>query len=134
MPRPLKYTNAQKVREGIAEKYLTRSFEIPPSPCIPSIAIDEGNTIPKYMRPTVINAPQDQSMQTISQIPFGFVVQPLAEIGQQEYNQGVEELPVIDSGEEGPFRCFRCKSYVNPYMSFVDHGNKAICNICGFAN
>ena len=34
-------------------------------------------------------------------------------------------IPLIDYGEEGPFRCYRCKAYVNPFMNFVDGGTKA---------
>jgi protein transport protein SEC24 len=28
----------------------------------------------------------------------------------------------VDYGEEGPFRCHRCKAYVNPFMKFLDGG------------
>jgi protein transport protein SEC24 len=44
------------------------------------------------------------------------------------------EMPVIDYGEDGPFRCQRCKAYVNVYMTFIEGGMKAECNLCKFIN
>ena len=57
-------------------------------------------------------------------MPFGFLVQPFAE----------EEIPCVDYGEDGPFRCQRCKAYVNPNMVFKDGGMTAECNFCTFVN
>lgn len=74
MPRPLKHINQFNVRACIAEKYLTKSLEVPPSSAIPFISVDEGQCPPKYMRSTVINAPLDSAMQNTSQIPFGVIV------------------------------------------------------------
>ena len=44
------------------------------------------------------------------------------------------DIPCIDYGEEGPFRCQRCKAYINPYMTFSDWGQKVECNLCNFVN
>ncbi len=57
MPRPLKYINTSNARNGIPEKYQTRTNECPPSQGIPYISIDEGQSAPKYIRCTVTNAP-----------------------------------------------------------------------------
>ena len=73
-------------------------------------------------------------MQNTSQIPFGVIVQPLAELTPLEYQEQQQDIPYVDYGEEGPFRCYRCKAYVNPYFNFVDHGAKAVCNLCSFSN
>ena len=43
-------------------------------------------------------------------------------------------MPVIEVSEEGPFRCHRCKAYVNPNMQFQEGGFKAQCNLCLFVN
>jgi hypothetical protein len=66
MPRPIKLLNSYNVRAGIPEKFVTRATEltIPPSQAIPYVGIDEGNVLPKFMRGTVINAPQEQSLVT----------------------------------------------------------------------
>ena len=73
-------------------------------------------------------------MQNTSHVPFGFVVQPLAEQSQYEYQNEIPDIPCVDYGEEGPFRCHRCKAYVNPGMTFTDGGSKATCNLCQFSN
>ena len=103
---------------------------IPPSAGIPFVGVDEGNAGPKFMRGTVIQAPMEQSFQQQSHIPFGFIVQPFAEQNQYEYQNEIPDIPCIDYGEEGPFRCHRCKAYVNPYMTFKDGGTNVECNFC----
>ena len=77
------------------------------------------------MRATAVQAPQENSFVTQSFLPFGFFVQPLAVQTQVEYNNQMPEFPVIEVSEEGPFRCHRCKAYVNPNMQFQDGGFKA---------
>jgi hypothetical protein len=42
MPRPLQLINQYNYRAGIAERFPTKSIEIPPSAGIPYIQIDEG--------------------------------------------------------------------------------------------
>ncbi len=86
------------------------------------------------MRSTVSLAPLEQSFQTISNVPFGFCVQPLAELTQMEYQYEMTDVPIADHGEEGPFRCQRCKAYVNPYFQFIEGGMRATCNLCSFTN
>lgn len=51
-----------------------------------------------------------------------------------EYANEVQDIPFVDYGEEGPFRCYRCKAYVNPYMQFTEGGQKAMCNLCNYIN
>ena len=38
----------------------------------------------------------------------------------------------MDYGEDGPYRCHRCKAYVNPYMTFKEGGVGVECNLCNF--
>lgn len=52
-------------------------------------------------------------------IPFGVVVQPLADVGE-----GEEEVPLIYPLNEAPFRCSRCKTYINSFFQFTDSGNQ----------
>ena len=51
-----------------------------------------------------------------------------------EYAGEATDIPFIDYGEEGPFRCYRCKAYVSPYMTFLEGGIKAQCNLCSYIN
>lgn len=79
MPRPLKFFNTHAARAGQAIKYGTANKDaFPPPPTVPQVAIDEGKSGPKFMRPTAMQAPQSQQMQTSSGITFGLMMQPLA--------------------------------------------------------
>ncbi|KAJ6432726.1 hypothetical protein OIU84_019883 [Salix udensis] len=56
------------------------------------------------------------------------VVCPLAEAPDGE------EVPVINFVSTGIIRCRRCRTYVNPYVTFTDSGRKWCCNICALLN
>ncbi|TYH30456.1 hypothetical protein ES288_A01G096700v1 [Gossypium darwinii] len=45
-----------------------------------------------------------------------------------------EEVPVINFALTGIIRCRRCRTYVNPYVTFTDAGRKWRCNICSLLN
>ena len=80
------------------------------------------------MRASVYNLPNEPSNLQQTHIPFGVVVQPLADTTLDE-----EPVPLMEY-PEGPFRCGRCKAYVNSYFNFVDMGKSAICNLCKMSN
>ena len=69
-------------------------------------------------------------MQTQSVIPFGVMIQPLAQPTQYDYAEGYGDIPLVDFLEDGPLRCNRCKAYVNPGFQFTQEGRKATCNLC----
>lgn len=60
-------------------------------------------------------------MQILSGLTFGVMVQPLAALSQIEIDQGLQSIPTIDHLDDvnGPFRCNRCKAYVNPHFQFT---------------
>ena len=58
------------------------------------------------------------------------MIQPLAQPTAADYNEGTGEVPIVDFGEDGPFRCMRCKAYVNPHFTWLQDGRKAQCNFC----
>lgn len=45
-----------------------------------------------------------------------------------------EEVPVVNFVSTGIIRCRRCRTYVNPYVTFTDAGRKWRCNICSLLN
>ena len=63
MPRPIKHLNTLEARSGAAIKYGTASPEFPPAPTVPQVAIDEGKSGPRFLRPSAMQAPQDMKMQ-----------------------------------------------------------------------
>ena len=121
-------------RDAAARYYLDHTYptidqHLPPPATIPFVAFDQGNSSPKYARLTLNHIPSSSEALTASGLPLGIVLQPLAPL-----QEGEEKVPVLDFGETGPPRCRRCRTYINPFMSFRSGGNKLVCNMCTFPN
>ncbi|KAH7528336.1 protein transport protein SEC24 A [Ziziphus jujuba] len=86
------------------------------------------NCNPRYLRLTTSAIPSSQSLVSRWHLPLGAVVCPLAEAPDGE------EVPVINFASTGIIRCRRCRTYVNPYVTFTDAGRKWRCNICSLLN
>ncbi|CAK7325614.1 unnamed protein product [Dovyalis caffra] len=86
------------------------------------------NCNPRYLRLTTSAMPGSQSLLSRWHFPLGAVVCPLAEAPDGE------EVPVINFVSTGIIRCRRCRTYVNPYVTFTDSGRKWRCNICALLN
>ncbi|MBA0676246.1 hypothetical protein Goari_017740 [Gossypium aridum] len=86
------------------------------------------NCNPRYLRLTTSAIPNSWSLASRWHLPLGAVVCPLAEAPEGE------EVPVINFASTGIIRCRRCRTYVNPYVTFTDAGRKWRCNICSLLN
>ena len=121
-------------RDAAATYYLEHVYptidqHLPPPASVPFVAFDQGNSSPKYARLTLNNIPSTSEALSASGLPLGMVLQPLAPL-----QEGEEKIPVLDFGETGPPRCRRCRTYINPFMTFRSGGNKLVCNMCTFPN
>jgi protein transport protein SEC24 len=96
---------------------------------LPFVAHDQGNSSPKFARLTLNNIPSTSEALTSIGLPLGLVLQPLAPL-----QAGENPIPVLDFGETGPPRCRRCRTYINPFMTFRSGGNKLVCNMCTHPN
>jgi protein transport protein SEC24 len=85
---------------------------------------------PSFMRATVGRLHVSQSTANSSRIPLGVVCKPLA--GDEGLTN--EKIEVVDFGSTGIVRCKRCRTYINPFVSWVDNGRRWRCNICGMLN
>jgi len=85
-----------------------------------------GSCDGRFMRLTVNAIPAQQATRARFQLPIGAVVHPLA--GPQE------DVPVIPLGPAGIVRCKRCRTYVNPFVAWVDGGRRFQCNVCAALN
>jgi len=56
-------------------------------------------------------------------LPIGCVLTPLA--------KDTGEIPVVNFGRDGVVRCKRCRTYINPFVKFVENGRRWECCICG---
>ncbi|KAJ3209205.1 COPII coat Sec23p-Sfb3p heterodimer component [Entophlyctis luteolus] len=106
--------------------YSTVSRSVPPLAATRFKAVDEGNCNPRFMRFTTFNVPTTDEISNMSMLPFGAIIQPLADLSPDEM-----PVPVVDYGESGPLRCRRCRAYINPWFAFSDGGRKMVCNLCG---
>lgn len=109
--------------------YPTMEKHNPPPATIPFVAYDQGNSSPKFVRLTMNNIPSTAESLSSTGLPLGLVLQPLAAL-----QEGEQSIPVLDFGEVGPPRCRRCRTYINPFMTFRSGGNKLVCNMCNFPN
>ncbi|KAL5000230.1 hypothetical protein BDV10DRAFT_39863 [Aspergillus recurvatus] len=109
--------------------YPTMERHLPPPAAVPFVAHDQGNSSPKYARLTLNNIPSSSDFLSSTGLPLGMILQPLARL-----DAGEQPIPVLDFGDAGPPRCRRCRTYINPFMSFRSGGNKFVCNMCTFPN
>ena len=85
---------------------------------------------PSFLRASVGKIVNSQALASQSRVPLGVVCRPMAgDVGTE--NDLVE---VVDFGSTGIVRCKRCRTYINPFVSWVDNGRRWRCNICGMLN
>ncbi|RMZ79231.1 hypothetical protein DV737_g3545, partial [Chaetothyriales sp. CBS 132003] len=107
-------------------------LDYPPPPAIlpantsvtPSAA---ANCPPKFVRSTLNAVPTTHSLLKKSKLPFALVIQPYTSLHDNE-----DPVPVVP--DQIISRCRRCRSYINPFVTFLDHGHRWRCNICNLTN
>ncbi|KAL8852248.1 MAG: hypothetical protein Q9221_002850 [Calogaya cf. arnoldii] len=131
---PEQIPSIPRLRDTATQYYLdhvypTMEQHLPPPAAVPFVAHDQGNSSSKFARLTLNNIPSTQEALTTTALPLGIVLQPLAAL-----QEGEQAVPVLDFGDVGPPRCRRCRTYINPFMTFRSGGNKLVCNMCTFPN
>lgn len=107
-------------------------LDLPPPPIILSPEASctqspDANASPTYIRSTLNVAPTTNNLLKKSKLPFALVVSPYAALHNND-----ENIPVVDDSEI--CRCRRCRSYINPFVSFQNQALRWKCNICGLVN
>eukprot|EP00927_Polykrikos_kofoidii_P049259 TRINITY_DN43342_c0_g1_i1.p1 TRINITY_DN43342_c0_g1~~TRINITY_DN43342_c0_g1_i1.p1 ORF type:complete len:965 (+),score=178.67 TRINITY_DN43342_c0_g1_i1:82-2976(+) len=124
VPRPVHQPEALKEEGG--KVYETNRYHVPPSATAVCTIVDKGSASCEFLRCTVNQVPAYPATANSAHIPVAAVCQPFAQLTSRE-----APVPVVDFGDEGPFRCPRCKSYVNPHFTWSNYGEEATCNFCG---
>ena len=90
-------------------------IRLPPNSCIsPS---PTANADPSYQRSTLNAIPTTSSLLTKSKLPLALVLTPYRSL-----KEGDDAVPVISDTVIA--RCRRCRTYINPYVQFIDGGNR----------
>lgn len=75
---------------------------------------------PSFLRATVSKIVGNQGSATNSKIPLGLVCKPMAgDVGTSN-----DEIDVVDFGTTGIVRCKRCRTYINPFVTWADNGRR----------
>ncbi|KDR80013.1 hypothetical protein GALMADRAFT_222930 [Galerina marginata CBS 339.88] len=100
-------------------------IRLPPNSCIsPS---PTANADPSYCRSTINAIPTTSSLLTKSKLPLALVLTPYRSL-----NDGEEAVPLVTDTVIA--RCRRCRTYINPYVQFIDGGNRWRCCMCNMTN
>jgi len=92
-------------------------IRLPPNSCVtPS---PTANADPSYQRSTLNAIPTTHALLGKSKLPLALVLTPYRSL-----NEGEEPVPLVTDTVIA--RCRRCRSYINPYVQFVDGGNRCV--------
>lgn len=86
-----------------------------------------ANCSPKYVRSTLNAVPTTHSLLKKSKLPFALIIQPYTSLHDVE-----DPVPIVP--DQVISRCRRCRSYINPFVTFLDHGHRWRCNMCNLTN
>jgi protein transport protein SEC24 len=100
-------------------------IRLPPGSCISQSP--HANADPSYQRSTLNTIPTTSSLLAKSKIPLALVITPYRSL-----KEGEEPVPVVTDTIIA--RCRRCRTYINPYVQFIDGGNRWRCCMCGMSN
>lgn len=107
-------------------------LDLPPPPIVlpPNSSVTpspDANCPPKYVRSSLNAVPTTHALLKKSKLPFNLVIQPYGALHDLD-----DPVPVVQ--DQVISRCRRCRSYINPYVTFLDHGHRWRCNMCNFTN
>ncbi|TGZ82761.1 hypothetical protein EX30DRAFT_316534 [Ascodesmis nigricans] len=109
-----------------------REIDAPPPPIVlPANASltpnPNSNCPPQYMRSTLNAVPTTHHLLKKSKLPFALIIQPYTSLRDEE-----DPVPLVSDTVIS--RCRRCRSYINPFATFLEHGHRWRCNMCNLTN
>lgn len=117
-PTPTQQLQMQQPINLLSSKTVLPSAPMrPPRPNLPE-PLRRRNCNPKIMRCTLNAIPENPALLSKSKLPLGLHVFPF----------GFEAVPVIESTVIT--RCRNCRTYINPFVTFLSQGRRWRCNMC----
>ncbi|WAQ81817.1 hypothetical protein PtA15_2A129 [Puccinia triticina] len=101
------------------------AIRLPPGVCITQNPL--ANSDPSYQRCTMNAIPTSEGLLKKSKIPLALIITPYRSI-----QAGEPEVPVITDTVIA--RCRRCRTYINPYVTFIEGGTRWKCCMCNLSN
>jgi protein transport protein SEC24 len=92
-------------------------IRLPPNSCISPSPL--ANAHASYQRCTLNAIPTTSSLLSKAKIPLALVITPYRSL-----KEGDEAVPVVTDTVIA--RCRRCRTYINPYVQFLEGGNRYI--------
>ena len=93
---------------------------LPPNACLsPS---PDANADSSYLRCTLNAIPTTNSLLQKSKLPLGLIITPYRTL-----NEGESAVPVVTDTVIA--RCRRCRTYMNPFVQFIDGGNRYVLKL-----
>lgn len=102
-------------------------IKLPANACITQNP--RANADPSYQRSTLNAVPTTASLLNKSKLPLGLVLSPYRSVREED---GDEPVPVVIDSVIA--RCRRCRTYINPYVQFIEGGNRWKCCMCNITN
>ncbi|KAM0787856.1 hypothetical protein ACM66B_003909 [Microbotryomycetes sp. NB124-2] len=102
----------------------------PPINLPPNASFSESetrNSDPSYQRSTMNAVPCTNSLLQKSKLPLALVITPYRSL-----KPGDPEVPVVSDTVIA--RCRRCRTYINPYVTFIEGGQRWKCCMCNLSN
>ena len=90
--------------------------------------MDDYNSDKSLLRLTTDRLPANAQLAKDCGIPLAITVKPFGELPSGE------EIPASSFNNRSIIRCKDCRAYINPFVKFVEQGQKWICNFCNDAN
>ncbi|KAI6116142.1 Sec23/Sec24 trunk domain-containing protein [Pisolithus sp. B1] len=100
-------------------------IRLPPNSCI--TASPYANADYTYQRSTLNAIPTTSSLLNKAKIPLALVITPYRAV-----KDGDSPVPLVTDTVIA--RCRRCRTYINPYVQFIDGGNRWRCCMCNMSN
>ncbi|KAH7099784.1 CPII coat sec24 protein [Auriculariales sp. MPI-PUGE-AT-0066] len=100
-------------------------IRLPPGACLTQDPRAQAD--PTYMRCTLNAIPTTSALLSKTKLPLALVLTP-----HRSLEPGEPPVPLVTDTVIA--RCRRCRTYINPYVSFIDGGNRWKCCMCAMSN